>query len=165
HPALGLADRAVVNGVLLVADAGDRRAAVRAGLTEPLVHAIGTGVGGAALTQLEAALELSVDRLGQPRHLLVRELRRQLERGQLRAVQDLVRPRAADPGQHPLVAQSRVQAPASLAQALAESFGAEAERLRTEPRELPLEGLRSQQPDAGALASTSLGQHQLAAAL
>src|SRR5206468_20531 len=59
----------------------------------------------------------------------------------------------------------RVQAPASLAQALAESFGAEAERLRTEPRELPLEGLRSQQPDAGALASTSLGQHQLAAAL
>ena len=75
------------------------------------MHAIGLLVAGATLAQVEAALELRVDRRRQPLDLGRRQILRQRVRREAGAVEDLVRPRAADPGDEPLVAQERVQAP------------------------------------------------------
>ena len=66
HAAAGLAVGAVVDRVLLVVDARDRRAADVARLVELVVHAVGARVVRAALAQLEPALELGVDRVGEP---------------------------------------------------------------------------------------------------
>src|SRR5262249_46821459 len=60
--AAGLAVGAVEDRVLLEVDLGERRPADVAGLSEPAVDAVGALVGGAALSQLEAAGELAVDR-------------------------------------------------------------------------------------------------------
>ena len=55
--------------------------------------------------QLERTLEVLVDRCGEALDLLLGELRRESERRQPRAVEDLVRVRAADPGERALVAE------------------------------------------------------------
>jgi hypothetical protein len=90
--------------VLLIVDARDRGAADVAGLSQPVVDAIGPCVARAALSQLQAPGQLLVDRRGEALDLLVVELGRQRERRQLGMVEDLVRPRAPDAGQSALVA-------------------------------------------------------------
>jgi hypothetical protein len=52
-----------------------------------------------------------VDRGGEALDLLFVEVARERVRRELRGVEDLVRPRAADPGDEALVAEERVQAP------------------------------------------------------
>ena len=91
--------------MLLIVDAGDRFPTHVARLTELVVDAVDALVGGAALPQLEAARELGVDRLGEAVDLSRCQVPGQRERRQLRVVEDLVRPRAADPGDRPLVAE------------------------------------------------------------
>src|SRR4051794_7019433 len=95
-PAARLAGGAVEDRVLVVVDARERRAADVAGLAEPVVDPVGLLVRRAALAQLEAARELRVDRGGEPRDLLVVEVRREREGREPRGVQDLVRPRPPD---------------------------------------------------------------------
>src|SRR5262249_6033441 len=149
HPPTGLARGAVVDRVLLVVDACDGRRALGARLAEPVVDPVRTLVAGAAQAQLEPALQLFVDRAGEPGDLPVGQLRGQREGGQLRTVQDLVRPGAADAGQRPLVAEKRVQPARVGAEDLAEAIGPDAEGLRTEMGDLLLRLVRSQKPDTG----------------
>ena len=80
-------------------------------------------------------------------------------------MEDLVRPRPADPGDRPLVAQQRVQPPAVAPRGSRAALDAEPERLRAEVRELGLRRLGRHEPDAGALLRPGLGQHELAAVL
>ena len=80
-------------------------------------------------------------------------------------MEDLVRPRAADAGDHALVAQERVQPARFAGEDLAEPLRAEPERLRPEVRELGLGRLGREQPDSGALLRAGLGEHELGAAL
>jgi hypothetical protein len=115
--------------VLLEVDAGDRGAADVTGLPEPVVDAIDLRVGGAALAQREAAGELLVDRVRQALDLRRIEVGRQRVGRESRRVEDLVRPRAADAGQRPLVAQQRMQPPRVRREDLGEPVGAEPERL------------------------------------
>ena len=113
------------------------------------MDAVGLRVVGAALAQLEAARELVVHRRREPLDLLVREVGRERVRRELRRVEDLVRPRAADAGDRALVAEQRVQPARLAAQDLAELVGVEAERLRAEVRRAPrraCSGVRSQTP-------------------
>src|SRR6266571_8804381 len=79
-------------------------------------------------------------------------------------MQDLVRPRPADPGDQPLVAEERVQASRLAVDDLAEPLGPEAERLRSEVRELGLRRLGREEPDAGALLLSALREDELSAA-
>src|SRR5581483_7629774 len=74
HASPGLAGGAVVDRMLLEVDLGERRAAHVARLAEALVDAVRLRVRGAALAQLEPARELRVDRVGEPRHLVVRQV-------------------------------------------------------------------------------------------
>src|SRR3954453_9282232 len=111
RPSARLAFRAVVDRVLLEVDARDRRPAHVARLAEVVMDAIRLRVVRAALAQLEPAGELGVDRRREPRDLFVLELRRERVRRELRGVEDLVRPGAADPGDRALVAKQRVQTP------------------------------------------------------
>src|SRR5947208_1023753 len=67
--------------------------------------ALGALVGGAALPELESARELSIDCLCEAIDLSRSQVPGQRERRQLRVVEDLVRPRTADPGDRPLVAE------------------------------------------------------------
>ena len=90
--------------MLLEVDMLDRRAADVTRVAQLLVHPVDLRVLRASLAQLESALELGVDRCRKSRDLLGRQALRQVERAQLRRVQDLVRPRAADPGDRALVA-------------------------------------------------------------
>ena len=86
-------------------------------------------------------------------------------RRELRRVQDLVRPRAADAGDRPLVAQQRVEAVRLALRRIAASVGrVEPERLGAEVGELRRGGLRREQPDAGALLPCVLGEDELRAA-
>src|SRR5205085_6814787 len=125
--------------VLTEVHARDRRRAHVARLAEAVVNAVGLRVLRPALAQLEPALELDVDRLREPLDLLTVEVPRQRIRREAGVVEDLVGPGAPDPGDHPLVAEERVQ-PARLARAdRLERVGADAERLGAEVRELLLE--------------------------
>ena len=87
----------------------DRRPAVGARLAEAVVHLVGSLVRRAGQAELEAGRGLP-DRRGEALDLLVGELGRQGVRRELRAVEDLVRPRPADARQGALVAQERMQA-------------------------------------------------------
>src|SRR4029078_5332261 len=109
--AAGLALGAVVDRVLLEVDAGDRSAAGVTGLAELVVDAADLRVLRAALAQFEAPRELGVDRIRERLDVSRGQSLGRGERGQLRRVQDLVRPRAADAGDHPLVAEQGVQPP------------------------------------------------------
>jgi hypothetical protein len=80
-------------------------------------------------------------------------------------MEDLVRPRAADPCDHPLVAEQRVEAPRFAGEDLAQLGRVELVRLRPEMPELELDGLGSEQPDTRALLLARLGEDQLGAAL
>ena len=135
----------------------------RARLAEVAVDAVDVRVALARLAEHERALEVLVDRRGEPLDLLGREIGRELEGRELREPEDLVRVRAADARERPLVAQERMELAPLAAEDLAEPLGAEAERLGPEVRELRLEPLRREQPDAGALLLARLGEHQLAA--
>src|SRR5207248_5747852 len=103
-------------------------------------------------------------RLPEPSDLRLVQLRRERKRREPCAMEDLVRPRAPDARDRPLVAEERVQAaritPEDLRQLLPE-----AERLRPEVLELLLGLLRRQEPDTGPFLRTGLGEHQLGAAL
>ncbi len=121
-------------------------------------------VAGAALAELEAAGELGVDRGGEPRDLLVVEILRERVRRELRLVEDLVRPRAADAGDRALVAQQRVQAPPFAAEDRRQLGGVDAGRLRAEVRELAFGRVRREKPHAGALPPRVLGEDELRAA-
>src|SRR5689334_18890465 len=77
HVPVRLALGAVVDRVLLEVDAGERRLAAPARLTELVVDAIGLRVVRAGEPQLEAACELVADRVGQPLDLLIGDLRRE----------------------------------------------------------------------------------------
>ena len=128
------------------------------------MDAVGLRVVGAALAQLEAACELVVDRRREARDLLVGEVGRERIRRELRRVEDLVRPGAADAGDRALVAEERVQAARLAAEDLAERLRVEAERLGAEVVELRGGALRREEPDAGALLLRVLGQDELRAA-
>ena len=143
HPAAGLAGRAVEDRVLLEVDLRDRRPADVARLAEPAVDAVRLLVGGARLAQLEAALELGVHRGREPLHLFVVEIAGECVRRELRRVEDLVRPRAADARDQALVAKQRVQPPRLAVDDLAQPLRPEPERLRAEVRELGLGRLRA----------------------
>src|SRR5256714_12341115 len=80
-------------------------------------------------------------------------------------MEDLVRPRAADPRDGALVAEQRVEPPRVRSQDLPERLGAEPERLGTEVRQLLLGSLGGQQPDARTLLRPGFRQHELGAAL
>src|SRR5215213_6877745 len=164
HPAARLARRAVVDRVLLVVDAGDRCPADVAWLAEAVVHTVDARVLRAGEPQLEPTEELGVDRLGEPLHLLPVQVAGQRIRRQLGRVEDLVRPRAAYPGQRALVPQERVQAPAVAREDLAQPLGADARRLWAEVRHLRVRSLPRQQPDSRPLLRAGLGQHELGAA-
>jgi hypothetical protein len=73
------------------------------------VDPVDARVARAALAELEAACQLGVDRLCEPLDLLRGQIARERIGRELRVVEDLVRPSAADPGDRPLVAQQRVQ--------------------------------------------------------
>ena len=113
-----------------------------------VVDAVRARVVRAALAQLEPALQLDVDRGGELLHLLRDQVPGQRKGGQLRVMQDLVRPRAADAGDHALVAEHRVQSPRLLRADRLERLRAEPERFGPEVRELRLGGLRRQEPHA-----------------
>src|SRR5204862_481399 len=83
---------------LLVVDARDRRAAHVAGLAELVVYAVDALVAGSALAQLEPARELGVDRVGELLDLSRDQVPGQGKRRQLRVMEDLIRPGAADAG-------------------------------------------------------------------
>src|SRR5919204_112311 len=68
-------------------------------------------LGELALAELQPAFELLVDGGGEARDLTVLEVARERERRQLRVVEDLVRPSAADAGDDTLVAEQRVEPP------------------------------------------------------
>src|SRR4029077_140843 len=109
------------------------------------------GVVCAALAQLEPASELRVDRVGEPVDLSWDQGPGQGGRGQLRDMEDLVRPRAADPRDHALVAEQRVQAPGLPREDLAQLSRVDLVRLRPEVAELELDGVGGEEPDSGAL--------------
>src|SRR5262249_28059792 len=77
HAALGLADRAVVDRVLLEVDARERGAAAPARLAEAVVDAVDGRVGGALQAQLDAALHLGSDCVCQALDLVLVELGRE----------------------------------------------------------------------------------------
>src|SRR2546423_14455498 len=162
--AAGLARRAVEDRVLLEVDLRERRAADVTRLAEAPVDAVSLLVGGSALSELETALELEVDGGCEARDLLVVEVARQRIRRELRRVEDLVRPRAADARDQVLVAEERVQAPRLAVHDLAEALWPEAERFWAEVGELGLRRLRGEEPDPGALLLPGLGEEQLCAA-
>ncbi len=134
--------RAVVDRVLLEVDARDRRLAHVARFAEPVVDAVRPLVARPLLAQREAAGELLVDRGCEASDLLVVEVGGQRVGRELRRVQDLVRPRAADPGERALVAQQRVQPVRLAAEDLGERRRADAERIGAEVRDLGLRGFR-----------------------
>ena len=68
----------------------------------------------------------------------------------MRDVEDLVRPRAADAGDQPLVAQQRVEPARVGGEDPAERLGVELVGLRAEVGELLLERVGPQEPDARA---------------
>ena len=151
--------------MLLEVDLRDRRPADVARLGELPVHAVRLLVVRAAFAQLEAAGELGVDRLGEPGDLLAVEILRQRVRREPGVVEDLVRPRPPDPGDHALVAEQRVE-PARLARAdLRQPLGADPVGLRPEVRELVLGLFRRQQPDARPLLRPRLGENEQRPAL
>ena len=89
--------------MLLEVDLCERGRALRARLSEPVVHPVDLCVGHASFPQLEAALELRVDGLREALDLVRRELGRERVGRQPGVVEDLVRPGPADAGQGPLV--------------------------------------------------------------
>src|SRR5213078_2141691 len=70
---------------------------------------VGDRVADHALVVLEGAAQDRVHRLVQPLDVLVLEVASLAEWGQLRGPQDLVYPRAADPGDRALVAKQRME--------------------------------------------------------
>jgi hypothetical protein len=107
--------------VLLEVDLREQRAADVARLAETAVDAVRLPVGRARLAQREPARELRVDRRGKARDLFLVEVGRQRVRRELRRVEDLVRPRAPDPGDQPLVAKESVEAARLAVEDLAEA--------------------------------------------
>jgi hypothetical protein len=105
-----------------------------------------------------------VDRGGEALDLLFVEVARERIRRELRGVEDLVRPGAADPGDEALVAEERVQAARVRAEDLGELLPRRAVRLRAEVPELA-RASRREQPDAGALLLRVLGEDELRAAV
>jgi hypothetical protein len=87
----GLATAAVEDGVFLVVDSRDGRAADVARLAQPAVDAVDLLVAGSVLAQFAAPFQLGVDRVGEPLDL-VRLDCVECEWRQLRLVKDLVRP-------------------------------------------------------------------------
>ena len=71
--------------------------------------------------------------------------------------------RPADARERPLVAQEGMELAALAREDLREALRTEAERVRAEMRELGLEALRREEPDARALLLAGLGEHELAA--
>ena len=163
--AVGLAGRAVEDRVLLEIDLGKRRSAVRARLAEPVVDAVGVLVVGTREAQLEAAGELVSDCRGEPLDLLGVELGRERVGGEPRDIQDLVGPGAADAGDRALITQQRVEAARVAREDRREGLGVELVGLGAEVGELRLEGVRAQQPDAGALLLSRLREDELAASV
>ena len=151
HAAARLAGRAVEDGVLLVVDLPERVAASRARLAEAPVDEVDVLVALAGDPELERAGEVVLDRRREALDLVLVELVRESEGRELRPVQDLVRVRAPDPGERPLVAQERVQPPVVAGQDLAQLLGSQPDRLGAQVRELGLGLLRRLEPDAGAL--------------
>src|SRR5215211_1074466 len=129
------------------------------------MDAINRFVAGAALARLEAPRELRVDRVRQPLDLFRRELRRQRERRQAGHVEDLVRPRAPDPGEQALVAQKRVQAARVAGEDRAQPLRPEPERIGPQVLDLRLGSLRRQEPRPGPFLRPALGHHESPAAL
>jgi hypothetical protein len=109
--------------VLLEVDAGDWRSADGAGLREPVVDAIGLLVARAAQPQLEALGEGLPDRRRQAGDLVLVEFGGQSVRRETGAVEDLIRPGAADAGERTLVAQKRMEPARVRAQDLPGAFG------------------------------------------
>jgi hypothetical protein len=83
--------------VLLEVHARDRRAALRARLSEPVVDEVDDRVALSLLAQLERAREIVVQCRVETGDVVRRQLRRGLERRAARG-EDLVGMRAADPG-------------------------------------------------------------------
>ena len=110
-----------------------------------------------------ARVEILVHRGCEALDLLVGELRRRLERREPRAQQDLVRVRASDAGDRALVAEERVELPPLALEDLAERRGVEVERVGPEVSEIVVQLRRRDEPDAGALLLSGLGQDELAA--
>src|SRR5438093_2359748 len=160
----GLARRAVEDRVLLEIDLCERRAADVTRLGEPSVDAVGLLVGSAAFAQVEAACQFGVHRSGEALDLVVGQIGGERVRRELRRVEDLVRPGAADTGDQALIAEQCVQPPRLAAEDLAELRRVEAKRLRAEVAKLLLDLLRSQQPDPRPFLLRVLGQHELRAA-
>src|SRR5581483_4228314 len=113
----------------------------------------------------ERPRQVLLDRLGEPRDLVGRELRRGRERRQACPPEDLVRVGAADAGERALVAQQRVQLTPLAGQDAGKLAGGEPERVWTEVRELRLERGGGEEPDAGALPLARLREHELASVL
>ena len=105
----------------------------------------------ARLPERERPGQVVLDRGREPRDLLGREVGRELERRELREPEDLVRVRAADPRERPLVAEQRMQLATLAREDLAESLRPEPESVGAEVGELGLERLGREQPDPRAL--------------
>ena len=165
HPPARLALGAVEDRVLLEVDAGDGSAAVRARLAQAVVDLVRLLVGRTRQAEFQAGGEELADSRREELDLLVAELRRERVGRELRPVQDLVRPGAADAGERPLVAQERMQ-PARLAAGdLGELGGGDPIRFRAEVRDLGFEVVRPVEADPCPLLRAALGQDQLAAVL
>ena len=106
--------------MLLERDAAEGVVAERARLAEVAVDPVDGRVALTGLAKNERALEVLVDRRCEPRGLLGRKVGRELEGGELREPEDLVRMRAADARDRALVAQQRMELAALAAEDLAE---------------------------------------------
>jgi len=129
------------------------------------VHAVRPLVVRASLAELQPAAQLRLDRVGEPLDLLAGQVGRQRVRRELRGVEDLVRPRAPDPGNRALVTEQGVETARVVAHDRAERLRVEREPVWAEVGKLLLGLLGRQEPDARALLRPGLGEDELGAVL
>ena len=97
--------------MLLEIDAAQRVVAERAGLAEMPVDPVDVLVALTRLPQRERPGQIVLDRRRETPHFLGRDVGGELERGELRKPENLVRVRAADARDRALVAEQRMQLP------------------------------------------------------
>ena len=149
--------------MLLEVDACDRSPALRALLAEPVVHGVHVPVSLSPFAQLQRMRQVVADRSSKALDLLVREVRRRLERRQASPEQDLVGVSAPDACDRALVAKERMQLPALASEDLTEGGRVELERIRSEMCEIGVQLLLRDEPDACAFLLARLGEDELAA--
>jgi hypothetical protein len=127
------------------------------------VDAVDARIALALEAELQRPGEIVVDRRGQRHDLVAAEVGRETERREPGRPEDLVRVRAADPRDRALVAEEGVELPAVAAQDLAQCGLVDVERVGPEVRQLGVQDVGSDEPDARPLLLASLGEVELAA--